>query len=872
MTDQTKHDGPAPPADAGDDDARGADGAKVFLSYSRKDREKAQRISDALRAREYGVFRDTDDILPTEAWRERLQQLIEEADTIVFLMSRHSLTSEVCAWEVELADSLGKRIAPIVIEDVDSEAIPPILARLNYIFATERDPFENAVSSLVSALETDVGWVREHTRLGAIARRWDGAGRPARLLLRGADITDAETWRDARPREAPELTSTQSAFIAASRAGAGARQRTWIIGSLGAAAATAALAIFAYFQSVEADRQRGAAVTAAAEAERQRGVAEDNAAEAERQRVAAEDSEKAAEARRVEAQTTLAASRLTAGDRPGALAALLAADPDVSRAPRRALIAGLATPAQALEKVQPGAPFTLNGVLYLNHPDGPRPIDPFPARWWARAGDKPVMIGGAGALRLLSPDGETEQTANYETAFTPCFTEPVPEVAPGIGGMIGGVIVLGTTSHGYSACSVSTTAALVDEEDIYALQTQGACSDQRVRFFASGAPTFAVDEVFSLCAQGTPDQPALDAALGGAPAQALSRTAVVSYPAARSESALWTGQTDGAPGASAALMREAVAALPLDEDFKADLPVMRIPPDELSAFLLPDLRRVGDLTVLRAVTNWGGTGGELEVVCDARGDEALYCANYHHYSGMRGVTVAPDGRGYAVFGHRLDLDDGDDDYERHSAFWVEPGYKPFALWYLSAYGDILDFAISADGRRGAIVTATALATFELPDGASAPAAVSASTPPADAAAVMWDGAGGLIIAARDGGLWFQTDAGGWERREADPALSGDPDDFRKHHWLSRDEDGRAVAFGYGATFQVFDLSLRAPITGAATLANGQIGQRSRLSPRLSLDDDGGMRLTLNALDYRRAGAPPDADVARLLAADAPLAE
>ena len=95
------------------------------------------------------MFRDTDDILPTEEWRERLEQLIAEADTIVFLLSPASATSEVCAWEVDYATSPGKRIAPIVIEDVDASLIPPLLARLNFIFATDRDPFENAVSSRV---------------------------------------------------------------------------------------------------------------------------------------------------------------------------------------------------------------------------------------------------------------------------------------------------------------------------------------------------------------------------------------------------------------------------------------------------------------------------------------------------------------------------------------------------------------------------------------------------------------------------------------------------------------------------------------------------------------------------------------------------
>lgn len=270
------------------------DAARVFLSYSRRDRENAQRIADVLRQREFGVFRDTDDILPTEEWRGRLEELIREADTIVFLLSPHSVESEVCAWEVEFATSLNKRIAPIVIEDVQSDRIPPLLARLNFIFCTSRDPFENAVATLVAALNTDIEWIREHTRLGGLAQRWDGAGRPARLLPRGQDIADAEAWRDSRPEEAPAVTPLQADFIRESRRAAGRRQRQWVGGALAIAAATAALAVFAYFQSVEADRQRVVA-------EAQRARAEASAAEAERQRANAVEQRDLAEARLREA-------------------------------------------------------------------------------------------------------------------------------------------------------------------------------------------------------------------------------------------------------------------------------------------------------------------------------------------------------------------------------------------------------------------------------------------------------------------------------------------------------------------------------------------------------------------------------------------
>lgn len=242
-----------------DEQTPDSDDAKVFVSYSRRDREKAQRISDVLRERHFGVFLDTDDILPTEEWKGRLEQLIAEADTIVFLLSPNSAVSEVCAWEVEHASALGKRIAPMMIEEVDTALIPPLLARLNFIFATDRDPFENAVSTLVSALNSDIEWIREHTRLGGLAMRWDRAGRGGHLLLRGQDIADAEMWRDTHPADAPAVTGLQAEFITQSRRAAARRQRMVAVGSVIGLVAAVALSVFAWFQSVEAGRARAAA-------------------------------------------------------------------------------------------------------------------------------------------------------------------------------------------------------------------------------------------------------------------------------------------------------------------------------------------------------------------------------------------------------------------------------------------------------------------------------------------------------------------------------------------------------------------------------------------------------------------------------------
>lgn len=173
--------------------------SSVFISYSRSDREHAEKLAISLRNNGFVVSRDVEDILPTEEWKGRLTELICEADAIVFLLSPRSAVSEVCAWEVELAASLNKKIAPIVIEDVCGSEMPQILSRLNYIFATEKDRFENAVKSLTDALSLDVEWIREHTRLTGMAIRWERAARNPDLLLRGDPLSQALIWQRNRP-------------------------------------------------------------------------------------------------------------------------------------------------------------------------------------------------------------------------------------------------------------------------------------------------------------------------------------------------------------------------------------------------------------------------------------------------------------------------------------------------------------------------------------------------------------------------------------------------------------------------------------------------------------------------------------------------
>ncbi len=196
---------------------------KVFLSYSRADASFADELAGGLEWAGYAVTIDRASIVEGEDWRKRLGALIADADTVVFLLSPHSAQSKICAWEVDEAIRLSKRIIPVLVERTGDIPVPPPLAVLNYVRFDANDDgrprsFIGALRGLQRALDTDLDWLREHTRLMARATEWELAGRTESRLLRGDDIAAARRWSAERSKDAPQLTELHLAFIQASEA------------------------------------------------------------------------------------------------------------------------------------------------------------------------------------------------------------------------------------------------------------------------------------------------------------------------------------------------------------------------------------------------------------------------------------------------------------------------------------------------------------------------------------------------------------------------------------------------------------------------------------------------------------------------------
>ena len=255
---------------------RATSGARLFVSYSRKDRDFAERLSAALGATGHEVWVDLKDIRPSEEWLEAIHAAIEGADAVVFVVSPDSVDpASVCLVEVAHAAQHHKRFVPVLYRNVDTRVllVPDVVARLNWVSFVEPVSFDVALVQLVFAVETDLDWVRQHTRLLERAVEWQRAQRDDSFALQKNDLSAAERWLAQGPIKEPAPTALQTEYVLDSRAAATRRQRRLLLFGVAAAALIAiGVTVAAYQYSEAQDRRKEAQARAlAAEAHFERG-------------------------------------------------------------------------------------------------------------------------------------------------------------------------------------------------------------------------------------------------------------------------------------------------------------------------------------------------------------------------------------------------------------------------------------------------------------------------------------------------------------------------------------------------------------------------------------------------------------------------
>ncbi len=189
----------------------------VFISYARADSSAfAEELVAGLETVGFDPFLDRHDIAAGEDWEHRLGHLLQRADTVIYILSPAFVASERCEWEIRKAIALNKRLIPIVYIDVPEEDTPEELRRLNYIYFSKPNSFGPGLAQLTEALRTDLGWIREHTRLSELGARWQEKDSSEALLLRGPELASAQAWLAGWKPGAPAPSDLHRQYISKS--------------------------------------------------------------------------------------------------------------------------------------------------------------------------------------------------------------------------------------------------------------------------------------------------------------------------------------------------------------------------------------------------------------------------------------------------------------------------------------------------------------------------------------------------------------------------------------------------------------------------------------------------------------------------------
>lgn len=176
-----------------------ADQLVVFVSYSRAQVHFADELELYLSNQNHKVLLDRHGISKGEDFQARLGEMILDCDTVVFILSDESARSDVCAWEIEEATRLSKRILVVTLSDLsDGINAPQDLAGIDWIHCWNNPavPGSSQTKGLIeldTALRTDVHWLRQCTEYQRQAANWARRGKKSEspILLRDDLLTEA---------------------------------------------------------------------------------------------------------------------------------------------------------------------------------------------------------------------------------------------------------------------------------------------------------------------------------------------------------------------------------------------------------------------------------------------------------------------------------------------------------------------------------------------------------------------------------------------------------------------------------------------------------------------------------------------------------
>ena len=122
---------------------------KIFISYSRKDRDYVQELVKRLNKDGLETFVDFQDLKSGASWGSIIENAIESSSVFLFILSNNWANSDSAIFELGAAYGKGKKIIPILI-GTEPEKIPLQISMFQFIDGREKNI--NEVSKIVEEI------------------------------------------------------------------------------------------------------------------------------------------------------------------------------------------------------------------------------------------------------------------------------------------------------------------------------------------------------------------------------------------------------------------------------------------------------------------------------------------------------------------------------------------------------------------------------------------------------------------------------------------------------------------------------------------------------------------------------------------------
>lgn len=131
--------------------------AKIFLSYSREDKEKVEKLYHDLQDAGFKPWMDTQDILPGERWKDSIERAQKQADFFVVCLSKESANKRgFLQREIKKALDLGIEkldsdiyLIPVRLEECE---VPENLSDYQWLDFFKEHSWKQLVRSIVTGM------------------------------------------------------------------------------------------------------------------------------------------------------------------------------------------------------------------------------------------------------------------------------------------------------------------------------------------------------------------------------------------------------------------------------------------------------------------------------------------------------------------------------------------------------------------------------------------------------------------------------------------------------------------------------------------------------------------------------------------------